>query len=234
MGYKISKIHIDTLPAQPPPIQTMRGAVRTLAEKHHINTIIDVGASNGSWTKMALEYFPDSSYLLVEAQPVHLAALTECVSNLPNVQFVLSAAGDRQGHIYFDAEDPFGGQASNTPYKHNNIVVPVTTIDHEVKSRGLSGPYLVKLDTHGFELPIFRGAAQILKETEIVIVECYNFKISPECLLFYEMCEYLEAVGLRCIDLADPLWRPYDNAFWQMDMIFIKKNSPQFSYSDYK
>lgn len=229
MGYRIGKIQIDA-----PSVRTMRSAVQRLADKHHINTIIDVGASNGSWTKMALEYFPNSSYLLVEAQPVHLNALTEFVSTHLNARFVLSAAGDKQGQIYFDAGDPFGGQASYTAYEHNNIAIPVTTIDHEVSSRELPGLYLLKLDTHGFELPIFMGAAQVLEKTEIVIVECYNFKIAPECLLFYEMCEYLDARGFRCIDLVDPLWRPYDNAFWQMDLIFIKKDSPQFFYSNYQ
>ena len=183
---------------------------------------------------MALNYFPNSKYLLVEAQPTHLEALTEFASTCPNVEFVLSAAGDRQGRIYFDAGNPFGGQASRTPYDHNNIEIPVTTIDHEVGSRNMAGKFLLKLDTHGFELPIFEGASATLEKTAIIIVECYNFKISPECLLFYEMCAYLDGRGFRCIDLVDPLWRPYDNAFWQMDLIFIRKDSPQFSHSNYQ
>jgi FkbM family methyltransferase len=229
LGYRIDKIRIET-----PPNQTMKSVVQKLAERHQINTIIDVGASNGMWTKMALDYFPKSNYLLVEAQPVHLDALTEFVSTHLNVEFVLAAAGDKQGQIYFNAGDPFGGQASYAPYENYNIAVPVTTIDCEVNSLGLSGPYLLKLDTHGFEIPIFEGASATLEKTEIIVVECYNFKISPECLLFYEMCEYLNGKGFRCIDLADPMWRPYDNAFWQMDLIFIKKDNPQFSYSNYQ
>jgi FkbM family methyltransferase len=234
IGYRINKIKIDAPSIEISSIRTMKSGVQRLAEKHQINTIVDVGASNGSWTKMALEYFPNSSYLLIEAQPIHLNALTEFVSMHLNVQFVLSAAGEKQGLIHFDADDPFGGQASYTSYEKNNITIPVTTIDHEISSRRLSGPYLLKLDTHGFELPIFKGAAEVLKKTEVVIVECYNFKISSECLLFYEICEYLSTKGFRCIDLVDPLWRPYDDAFWQMDMIFIKKDSPQFLYSNYE
>jgi FkbM family methyltransferase len=229
LGYRIDKIRI-----QAPPARTMEEAIRKLAEGYQISSIIDVGASNGLWTRMALNYFPNSKYLLVEAQPAHLEALTEFVSTRPNVEFVLSAAGDRQGHIYFDASDPFGGQASRTPYKHDNIEIPVTTIDYEVNARGLPGKYLLKLDTHGFEVPIFEGASATLEKTEIVIVECYNFKISPECLLFHEMCGYLDGKGFRCIDLADPMWRPYDNSFWQMDLVFVRKDNPQFSYAGYQ
>jgi FkbM family methyltransferase len=231
MGYRIDKIQNNV-----PSARTMRIAVQRLAEKHHINTIIDVGASNGMWSRSVMDFYPESQYLLVEANPVHIQALDAFTVEKPNAQFVLAAAGDRQGgsiNFSFDKDDPYAGQASYEPGK-NSTMIPETSIDFEIEARKMNGPYLIKLDTHGFELPIFKGALATLAKTEIVIVECYNFKISSECLLFYEMCEYLDGLGFRCIDLVDPLWRPYDNAFWQMDLIFIKKDSPQFSYSNYQ
>ena len=214
----------------------MRNAIQLLAEKYHINTIIDVGASNGMWSRSIMDFYPESQYLLIEANPVHAQALDAFTVEKPNAQFVLAAAGDKQGgsiNFLFDKDDPYAGQASYAPSKNSNTI-PETSIDFEVKARKMHGPYLIKLDTHGFELPIFKGGLATLAKTEVIIVECYNFKISPECLLFYEMCKYLDGKGFRCIDLADPLWRPYDNAFWQMDLIFIKKDSPQFSYSNYQ
>jgi hypothetical protein len=144
------------------------------------------------------------------------------------------AAGDSVGQIYFDASDPFGGQASYTPYPVNNLEIQVTTLDHETSSRNLPGTYLLKLDTHGFEVPILRGATSVLKETEVIVIECYNFRISSECLLFFEMCQHLQTLGFRCIDLVDPLQRLYDGAFWQMDLIFIRADRPEFSYAHYK
>jgi FkbM family methyltransferase len=231
MGYRISKIQTDRHSTQ-----AMRSAVQRLSEKYQINTIIDVGASNGIWSRSTMDFYPESKYLLVEANPVHAQALDAFSTEKPNAQFVLAAAGDKQGgsiSFSFDKDDPYAGQASYTPGKNSNTI-PETSIDFEVDARKMKGPYLMKLDTHGFELPIFNGASATLAKTEIIIVECYNFKISSECLLFYEMCEYLGARGFRCIDLVDPLWRPYDNAFWQMDLIFIRKDSPQFLYSNYK
>jgi len=231
MGYRIDKIQNNV-----PSARTMRIAVQKLAEKHQINTIIDVGASNGMWSRSAMDFYPESQYLLVEANPAHVQALNAFIIEKPNAQFVLAAAGDKQGgsiNFSFDKDDPYAGQASYVPSKNSNVI-PETSIDFEVESRKMKGPYLIKMDTHGFELPIFNGASTTLAKTEIIIVECYNFKISPECLLFYEMCDYLDNKGFRCIDLADPLWRPHDNAFWQMDLIFIKKDNPQFSYSNYQ
>ena len=39
-------------------------------------------------------------------------------------------------------------------------VVRETTIDHEIGAYGLPGPYLIKLDTHGYEAPILCGATE--------------------------------------------------------------------------
>ena len=231
IGYKISKIQIDA-----PSVRTMRSAVQRLAEKHQINTIIDVGASNGIWSRLVLDYYPKSQYFLIEANPAHEQALKDFVVKNNNAQFILAAAGDKQGeqiNFLFDTEDLYGGQASYVP-QSNSVTISEITIDNEIQSRKLRGPFLIKLDTHGFEVPIFRGAIETLQDTDVIIVECYNFKISPECLLFREMCEYLDRLGFRCIDLADPLWRPLDQAFWQMDLIFIRKESPEFSYSGYR
>jgi len=214
---------------------TMDGALRNIAgRKHFFNTVIDVGASDGSWSLSLMRCFPQCQYLLIEAQPVHEKSLIQFVKEHKNVQFSLAAAADSPGNIYFDASDPFGGQASHMPYALNNIQVPTTTIDNEILTRKLQGPYLIKLDTHGFEVPILRGASHTLTETEVIIMECYNFRITKDCLLFYEMCDYLEEHKFRCIDLVDASHRPYDNSFWQMDLVFVKDNRPEFLYSLYQ
>ena len=231
MGYQLHKIQTVK-----PSTGTMESGLRSLAKKHQINTIIDVGASDGIWSRLALNFYPTSRYFLIEANPAHEQALRDFVFENSNAQYILAAAGEKQGdqvNFSFDSEDLYSGQASYVP-QSNSVTISEITIDNEIKSRKLKGPYLIKLDTHGFEIPIFRGALQTLKNTDVIIVECYNFKISPECLLFYEMCEYLGQLGFRCIDLADPLWRPFDQAFWQMDLIFIRKERPEFSYTSYR
>jgi FkbM family methyltransferase len=214
--------------------RSMVDALRGIAKRGHLfNTVIDIGASDGSWSLSLLEYYPTCQYLLVEAQPVHEEKLKIYCNEHGNSQYVLAAAGEERGQIYFDATEPFGGQASYTPYPSNSIQVPVTTIDYEVRTRSLKPPYLMKLDTHGFEVPILKGALKTLADTEVVVMECYNFRIAPECLLFFEMCEYLAGFGFRCIDLVEPLWRPYDGSFWQMDLVFIRNNRTEFAYRGY-
>ncbi|QMU60297.1 MAG: FkbM family methyltransferase [Gammaproteobacteria bacterium] len=212
----------------------METAMRNISSKYRtINSVIDIGASNGSWSLSLKNHLPNCKYLLIEAQEFHKKALHKTCEIHENFQYILAAAGKSKGKIYFNAEDPLGGQASYTPYESHNIEVDVTSIDSEVQSKNLKGPFLLKFDTHGFEVPILEGANKTLEQTEVIVMECYNFNIAPECLLFYEMCAYLNEIGFRCVDLVDPLHRPIDNAFWQMDLIFIKNDSTVFSSLTY-
>jgi len=112
--------------------------------------------------------------------------------------------------------------------------VPVTTLNHEAASRSLTGPYLVKFDTHGFEIPILQGAADILPQTSVIIMECYNFAISQDCLLFPDMCAHMKSLGFRCVDMADVMHRERDGALWQMDLVFIRSDRPEFECLAYR
>lgn len=214
---------------------TMDGVLSSLKKKGYtFSTVIDVGASDGRWSESAMKYFPNAKYLLIEAQEVHRQPLTEFQTKHSNVRFVLSAAAERAGQIYFDASDPFGGQAAAIPSASHALSVQATTLDDEVARGGYSGPYLIKFDTHGYESSILRGAEKVLQHTDVIIMECYNFKIADESLMFYEMCAYLNELGFRCVDLADPMHRPYDGNFWQIDLVFSKKNRPEFQYVRYQ
>jgi FkbM family methyltransferase len=208
---------------------TMESAINSIAgRKHQFRTVVDVGASDGNWSELMMRHFPSCSYLLIEAQPVHDRKLRDFCSRHGNAKYSLVAAGETHGQINFDSTDPFGGLASPEPFAVNNIVVPVAPLDEEVQKSGFPGPYLLKFDTHGFEIPILKGAHEILQDTEAIIMECYNFRISSECLLFHEMCEYIGKLGFRCIDLVSPMHRPLDDAFWQMDLVFVRETRPEF------
>jgi len=199
-----------------------------------INTVIDIGASHGIWSSMCMKYFRDSFYFLVEAKGVHedkLRYMKECNRNM---DYIIAAAGDNIGEIFFTAsEDLYSGSASHSEFKQNCVVTPMITIDSCIRERRLNAPYMLKLDTHGFEVPIFEGAMETLWETEVIIIETYNFKISDEALRFHEMCKYLEDKGFRCFDLISPMHRPKDKALWQMDLVFLRDNHPVFLTNSY-
>lgn len=199
-----------------------------------LETVIDVGASDGSWSAAMMQHFPRAKYLLIEAQEAaHGATLRTFKAAHPNAEYELCAAGAHDGEIHFDATAPMGGLASETPFARNDIVVPVRAVDTLVRRRNLRGSFLIKLDTHGYEAPILEGAQETLKESAMLIIEAYNFTVCPGALRFYELCQFLEQRGFRCVDMFDLMNRPGDNAFWQMDMVFLPKTHPVFESNSY-
>jgi FkbM family methyltransferase len=216
-------------------IFTMQNALERCFDRGlKIATVIDIGASDGRWSRNCLKIFPEANYLLIEAQVGHEEGLRKFVNETKNADYVLAAAGRTEGTIYFDNGDLFGGLASETPLKENCIEVPVVSLDKEVKKRNLETPYLLKLDTHGFEVPILEGAKEIIKNAELVIIEAYNYKLTNDSLKYYEMCSYMENLGFSSIEMVDFMQRKYDNSFWQMDILFVPSKNLNFKYNSYK
>jgi FkbM family methyltransferase len=212
----------------------MEDGLRRLAPGSGVRTVIDVGASDGRWSASVGRLWPDARFLLVEAQSApHEAGLRALKSRDPRVDYVIAAAGPREGTTHFDASEAFGGAASEHAAGGRDIVVPMTTIDGEVKRSQLPGPFLLKLDTHGYEVPILEGASATLRQTTLLVLEAYNFDLSETCRRFPQMLAWCEERGFRCVDLVDVLHRPADGVLWQMDLILVPRDHAAFRRATY-
>lgn len=233
LGYHIDKIDRNSL--------TMVGGLERSAKHTSPKSFIDVGASDGRWTELAMQFFPNSHYLLVEAQEGHRKDLELFQSKKQNISICMAAAGDAEGEIYFDASDLHAGLASKEKLEKNCITVPVTTIDLQVEKNNLQPPFCIKLDTHGFEIPILEGAIKTLEQADLLIIEVYNFQIvkndedaSQNSLRFYELCQYLDKKGFYPADLVDIMRRKKDDMLWQIDMFFYRKENKVFESNEYE
>lgn len=191
-----------------------------------INTIVDVGASDGRWSEGVRACWPKANYLLVEAQDIHRASLAAYASSRPRTFVVNAAASDHVGQIYFDTRDPFGGEACAAPFASHNATLPCTTIDVELQRRGLAGPYLIKLDTHGHEREILCGAEVALRNAGLLVIEAYNFA-KPNRMYFWQLCALMQERGFLTAGLADPLVSP-EGVLRQMDLCFMPRTNVCF------
>jgi FkbM family methyltransferase len=197
-------------------------------------TAIDVGASNGRWSVEMMKIFPDVHYHCIEAQTRHASALRKMTGTHKNLTHVIAAAGASEGTIYFEVEDLFGGRAAAQNSNARQVPVPMTTIDIQVRQFSLKPPFLIKLDTHGYEWPILEGAKATLAKTEVLIIEMYNFTSGEPMLLFYELCQKLDGLGFRTFDLCELLHRPSDGFLWQFDVVLLRKDRPEFANLNFK
>ncbi|MFD2671977.1 FkbM family methyltransferase [Marinicrinis sediminis] len=191
--------------------------------KFSINTVIDVGASDGSWSTMAMKYYEKAAYCLIEAYDEHEHALKRLQQHYPEqLQYMIAAAGNHTGsaHLLL-TKDKYGGAVVDRASEHSKKV-PMVMIDEAIQTFGCKPPYLLKLDTHGFEVPILEGATNMLRDTSVVIMEAYTNRIQ-QGRNFYEMCTYMEQLGFKCVDICAPLYDHGGRLLLQVDLFFIKK-----------
>lgn len=212
---------------------TDRALQRVTGRGLSIGTVVDVGASNGSWSAGCMRHFPDSAYLLLEAQGCHEGKLIEFCQKHPNSKYILAAVGNEDGACFFDDGDPFGGLAANEATAGCKTELPMIRLDTVMARDSLRGPFLLKLDTHGFELQIIHGAELMLRQTELAIIEAYVFRLNDKAMLFHELCMEMDKRGFQLVDFSEPMWRSKDMALWQWDLFFVKKTNPVFQSNSY-
>jgi FkbM family methyltransferase len=195
-----------------------------------VGTVIDVGASDGRWSRELMTLLPDQRYLLVEAQERHRPALRQ-FERETGAHFVLAAASDHTGTLHFLDNGQLSGSASSTSFGESDIEVPCVSLDEVVKERELPGRYLLKLDTHGHEVEILNGSRDVLSRAALVMLETYTFANFGR-LMFDEMCQHMRSLGFRPAGIADVMARS-DGLLWQSDILFLPSAHPAFADTTY-
>ncbi len=228
-GFSVVRSH-EALRAELPTMETAVSRLPGLGFR--FGAVIDLGAASGTWTAMAAGILTDSKFLMVEALREREPLLQQRAQHAgPRLQYHICAAGPRHGSTSFLVTDDLDGSGAVTregARAGQMREVEMLTLDELVSSHQLPGPYLVKFDTHGFELPILEGAAETLKRTDVIVMECYLIEGTERQLLFWQMCERMQQLGFRCFDIVDQLYRPRDGRLWQIDLFFARCDWPGF------
>ena len=223
-------------PSNENPDLSMGAVLQRLAQRPiPIQTVIDIGASNGQWSVACMGHFPQASYLAVEPLAERQPELEANKQKFPNFDYALCVAGATDGQTaQLNVSPDLDGSTVNGEGSGTSRPCPVRTIDSLVAQKGLKGAYLLKFDTHGYEIPILKGCEEVLSRTAAILMETYNFQLTPDSLRFHEMCLHLEQLGFRPVDLAAPMLRLYDEAFWQVDILFLKSDADTFKHHKYR
>lgn len=97
-------------------------------------------------------------------------------------------------------------------------------LDDIMEGRELSGDILIKTDCQGSDLFALMGGVKTLEKTALVIVETSLFKFwGPKHPAFFEIVTYMHQQGFVVYDILEGIFRPYDNALGQVDLVFAKE-----------
>lgn len=215
---------------------TLNGALARLKNIGvDFETLIDVGASDGRWSKNALNFWPGVNLLMFEPNLVHSQALAQFAlhyllrtgKGAVVREYVCSNA---LASVSFDDSDPWGGAVREGASQKSS-----SKIDYEVGLWFPNQSYAIKLDVHGHEIECLDGARETLKNTSLVIIEVYLHDIDGTGVkTFPHIIDRMAYFGFRPIDMFDFMVRPKDGTLWQFDMAFVREDHPTFSKIGYR
>lgn len=236
IGYDITKVNSknrSVIGSDKRPVGSMKFLLEDLKQRGlNCNTILDIGANNSDWSRMAKKIYPNANFCLIEPQIEKKAELDKFCRDFDNSTYFLAGAGAKKSILTLTIWDNLTG-SSFLPKPNDKLKdigkqreVEIITIDDLIESSKLNNPELIKLDTQGFELEALKGAEKTFGYTEVYILEASLFSFSdvPGQPILSDVINFMLERDYVAYDFPGFLRRPLDGALGQCDICFVKKN----------
>lgn len=187
--------------------------------------ILDIGAYEGEWTKMIKKIYPNCNVLMVEPLPdkkVKLNELCKIFNGSVNFLSTLLSSKDDQLLNFHPNETASSVLDEHNKNSDNNILLRTKTVDSIANGQIFD---LIKLDTQGFEIEILKGADKTIINTEVILMEISLIDIHRNVPLIKDVLDFMDSYDFQLYDICSFIRRPLDRALWQIDGIFVKKQS---------
>lgn len=189
-------------------------------------TVYDIGAADGSWTRQALNYWPDATYVCFEPLAERQDALRALRSSLSSgrIQIEACGVGDTDGQLsigvtdfLWDSSFAYSGSSART--------VPIRRLDSLIAA-GTPIPSFIKIDVQGFEKRVLEGGQEAMRHADLILMECTFFPFCDDMRTLDVTIAYMAAHDFIPYEFVDYLRRPLDGAMGQCDILFIRKDHP--------
>jgi len=181
-----------------------------------INTVLDIGAHKGDWTKKFKEHYPNVKALMIEANADHIDDL------IRTGHYILALVGkDNEEVDYYMCEDKENTHG-NGIYRENTNV-PFTskkrrtvTLDSLLPGQKFD---LIKMDVQGAELDIMQGSPGMIHNAKYLWLELqpHNYNIGAPSA--GKVIGYLNQIGFEIVTLDEV--NTGNGVIMGMDMIFV-------------
>jgi len=192
----------------------------------HPASVIDVGAFIGEWTQRTRSIWPEAKFLMVEPQPNKQKRLRAMCNDSVSLEFALLGRAPSEA-VRFHTDD-FGNSSVLESVQNKCPTaesLPMKTLDSLVAARKLTGPILLKADVQGCELEVMRGATQTLRSVEVILLEVSTLPYNVGAPLFSDVVAFMAERKFLVYDICHLHCRDSDQAVFQMDVLFVHKDS---------
>lgn len=190
--------------------------------------IVDIGANRGTWTRNALQYFPDAYYSLFEPQAYLSASFTDLLKN-PKIKFHAKGVAATSGMMDLttsDRDDSFSFSFSADQAREwgvRQVKAPVVSLDEYLPTLNLPKPELIKIDAEGWDLEVLKGAYESVSNAEVVLLEAAVmnklFKNNVN-----DVTSAMSNLGFTVFDITDLNRSQKHNALWLIELAFVKRD----------
>ena len=186
------------------------------------NTVLDLGAWNGIWTRAVKEFWPDAHYTCIEAGKKHEGRLLKCANEV-----FIAVLGNENKEVDMHLRKIKGHKITYT--KGSNIFGTSTFPSEAVEKRkmqtlesvvGADATYdFIKQDVQGAELLVMQGSLDIFKRATYVLNEVNLYKDSEQPLVpdVKEMDLFMQSFGFNSSAVIDDHGKmdQIDKLYWK-------------------
>lgn len=205
--------------------------------------IVDVGASDGWFSKIIFHFKPTAEIVAFEPLKSHVSGLEYMKKRYPKFEYQNKALGEKEGVMEIteyktrglsSIKKMIGGIYENHGFNteiSKKEKVKITTLDHFFEQRKQKKRLVVKIDTQGFEMEVLRGATKLFSENRVdcVIIELATIPKYEGQALFDEFFHFFNKQHFILFDIY-PFGYEENGMLTEFDAVFVNRQSKLYKH----
>jgi FkbM family methyltransferase len=182
-----------------------------------IDTVYDIGAHRGDWTRALRPFLPDATFVLFEGNPTHTAELEATGARV--VVGVLAA--DEHDVDWYATGGPGDSFRRELTPEYADVAptrAHAKTLDQVIEAEGLPLPDLIKADVQGSELDVLIGGRRAVAAASLVLLECPILAYNEGAPTIDGYFAFMDEAGFTVVDFVSPVSR--EGRMVQVDVLF--------------
>jgi FkbM family methyltransferase len=192
-------------------------------KKYGLNpiNILDIGASDGSWSKFIKTIFTDSNVLSIEGNPV----LENLLKN-NNSNYLIKLLGNKSGIQTFYRNKTYNTCHGCSIYKENTeyyneseeINLPIFRLDDLNLQQKFD---FIKIDVQGAEYDILQGGIKTVVDCKFLQLELNILEFNKSAPLASKVISFLDNLNFSILDILSHFY--WNHRLNQADFLFINR-----------
>lgn len=189
--------------------------------------IVDVGASVGVWSYTINKLFPRSRFLLIDPliSKYDAGSRNHFTGQYANFELIEVAISNQSGKSSLQVSPDLYGSSLLHPAdfrSYETVEIEVKTLDQIASEQALTGRGILKIDVQCAEHLVLEGAAHLLDQIDVLVVELSLVRYDEQAKILPEMLAVIQQLGFHYFDDVGDWRSPVDGSLLQKDILFVK------------